>query len=247
MKKAVRGGKTVLLSLNLRLTAGPISFKHMRGHGVQSLEDWKRHYKNRYITASAKSVEDVAKILSDVRSVTDDGRQVFVSHCGAVIPFGFFCVATKERMASFYHDMQQGIGGVVSTDDETRFIAFPRLMPFFATKKSSMQKLQGNYIKAGKGKPYITRLVVWQSKTKPFNEFVRHVLDAKEPVYVLATPRIKRPVDPKTYDPQDWKYMFLKVQNNISTQVLRIDPELKEKLLRHRQKAVAECPDFICS
>ncbi len=236
-KEAVLAGKSVLLSLNLRLSSIPVSFRNMPGHDAKNLEEWISEKHGSYITVSVNSVEDTIKSLGRFRELAGDsaGERVFAMHMGAVVPFKNFFIGTQRKIASLYNDMQNGFGGV--SLGNTRFIGFPRLMPFIPTaptiKSGAAKGLKGNHVKAEKGKPYLAQIVFDKRdedrNTDDYQRLRNSLVGGEQAVYVLATPSITRPASR-----DDWKHMRLSV-DNITAQTLAIDPEMKAKLLRHRE------------
>ena len=235
-KNAVLSGKAVLLSLNLKMASRPISFRNMSGHGAQNLEKWATQRQGSYITVSINSVEDTIKTLKRTHELAGNiGNRIFAVHRGAVVPFRNFFVGTESGMVGLYNDMHRGVGGVASGNE--RIIGFPRLMPFLPThttiESAAKKGLKGNYIKAEKGKPYLTQLVfdgkAGVRDTDPYKILEDNIINDPQAVYVLAIPSISCPVDMLK-----WKHMRLNIKN-IPAQIFAIDPEAKEKLLRHRK------------
>lgn len=237
LNRALNAGKTILLSLNLKLTPDMMDFENMQEKGASNLREWITSQKGNYISVSVHSAQEAIDIIKKVHEHAPDkpmDQMVFALHRGAVVPYHNFYLGTREKaLTTLYRNLQNNQSGVPF--GETRMIGFPRLFRFTPTESTigehGTKGLKGNRINQETGKPIFSTLVFSNREdalaSDPYRILSDDLTHNKAGAYVLAVPMvtIAAPSD-------NWKQIRWAIYDT-SNQTAQLSPETREKISQY--------------
>ncbi|TVQ85914.1 MAG: hypothetical protein EA357_00015, partial [Micavibrio sp.] len=149
VQEALREGHKILLSLNADLSYRALDYRQMKMTLSQPLERWIEHNRDRYLSVSLKSADEVVQTIKTIHVYAPDALKtsVFALYRGGVMPYPRFYIGKNEEKLGSIFDGMKGLYDSLPRG-ETRAIGFPRLMRFVPTKTTLEQKgvkgLKGN-------------------------------------------------------------------------------------------------------
>jgi hypothetical protein len=208
LDRALKSGKSILLSLNLDLSYQQIDYRETNevlqrepdAQGGYALEDWIQSHYGEYHSVSIKSVEDLIKVIRKIYehpSKVSLNDRVRVLYRGGVLPYEMFYLGKRqEDLNILFDNLKSGKSGVAF--GETRVIGFPRLFIFKPTlttmKEEGSRGLKGAFSHVANGY-YFSKLIFSKPNTESINnpdykKLFKTIKDNKKGVYVLAAPTV---------------------------------------------------------